>query len=114
MASSTIAIQFLRAVGNTVNAKGIDLAAVASGIVNPALLGHDQARVTGDQLVAVAQLLWQQTDDELFSLAPHPVARGTFRMLTLGGDPHTGSRYRVGATGRFHRDQYRRFGHPRR
>lgn len=84
MTSGTIAIQFVRAVADTARANGIDLAPVLSGAINPALLDHELARVTAEQFVAVAHLLWQHTDDELFGLAARPIPRGTFRMITLG------------------------------
>jgi len=84
MASDTIAIQFVRAVAHTAQANDIELEMVLADVINPELLGHDLGRVTSEQFVRIVHALWQRTDDELFGLAPRPIPRGTFRMITLG------------------------------
>ncbi|WGI31227.1 AraC family transcriptional regulator [Mycolicibacterium aubagnense] len=84
MSSGTMAIQFVRAALETARANGIDLAGPLTEVINPALISHDLARVTSDQVVQMAQLLWHHTDDELFGLAPRSIPRGTFQMVTLG------------------------------
>lgn len=82
--SSGISVQFVRAAADAAQAKGVDWDAVLKGLIGPELFDHELQRLTVDQFVQLAQSLWQHTDDEFFGLAPCPIPRGTFRMLTLG------------------------------
>lgn len=85
MGGQTVAIQFVRAALEPARTRGLDVQGVLDRAGIPAeLLGWDAARVTRTQAERLIVALWDATDDELISIGPKPVPRGTFRMVTLG------------------------------
>lgn len=84
MSSGIILAHFVRAAAAAAHAKGIDLNGVLKGPIQPGPSDQEWLGVSVDQVVELAQSLWQRTNDEFFGLAPDPIPRGTFRMLTLG------------------------------
>ncbi|GAA5151084.1 AraC family transcriptional regulator [Pseudonocardia eucalypti] len=85
VSTSTVPIQFVhRALQAAVRA-GVDVNELLRGTgVAPDLVVHARSRVTVGQAARVARRLWRLTDDEMFGAGPHPVPRGTFRMVALG------------------------------
>ncbi len=83
--SRTLPIELVRETVEFARRHGwdVDRLLALSG-VSPHLLTEGRSRVTEEQLVAVVQALWQLTDDEMFGLGPHPLPRGSFRLLCYG------------------------------
>ncbi|MCZ8381282.1 AraC family transcriptional regulator [Mycobacterium sp. CPCC 205372] len=85
MASHTVAIAFVRSALTSAQRYGLDVRdALLSAGIAPELIERDSSRVTPAQATRVVQALWASTDDELLGVGPKPVARGTFRMISLG------------------------------
>ena len=81
----TVAIDFVRSALTSAQRYGLDVRDyLHTAGISKELIGHDSSRVTPAQATRLIQALWDSTDDELFGIGPKPVARGTFRMITLG------------------------------
>lgn len=81
----TVPIDFLRAAVTMANRRGVDTAALLRSVgVAPELITQDRARVTVPQMTRTVQQLWKYSNDEIFGLGPHPVPRGTFRLICFG------------------------------
>lgn len=85
MSGHTVAIAFVRSALESAQRYDLDIRSAlnAAGIA-PELIGHDGSRVTPEQASRLIRTLWDATDDELLGLGPKPLARGTFRMISLG------------------------------
>jgi AraC-like DNA-binding protein len=85
VSSHTVAIEFVRSALTSAERHGLDVRdALMTARISPELIGHDSSRVTPMQATRLVQALWDSTDDELLGVGPKPVARGTFRMISLG------------------------------
>jgi AraC-like DNA-binding protein len=85
VSSHTVAIEFVRSALTSAQRYGIDVRdALITARIAPELIGRDSSRVTPTQATRLVQALWDSTDDELLGVGPKPVARGTFRMISLG------------------------------
>jgi AraC-like DNA-binding protein len=51
--------------------------------ISPMLLDDRRSRITVEQSARLMRELWRITDDELFGLGPHPVPRGSFRLVAF-------------------------------
>jgi AraC-like DNA-binding protein len=80
-----VAIEFVRSALTSARRYGLDVRdALVTARIAPELIGRDSSRVTPMQATRLVQALWNSTDDELLGVGPEPVARGTFRMISLG------------------------------
>jgi AraC-like DNA-binding protein len=85
VSSHTVAIEFVRSALMSARRHGLDVRdALQTARIAPELIGRDSSRVTPTQATRLVQALWNSTDDELLGVGPEPVARGTFRMISLG------------------------------
>ncbi|HEX4904762.1 MAG TPA: AraC family transcriptional regulator ligand-binding domain-containing protein [Acidimicrobiales bacterium] len=85
MAERTLPIDMVQAVVSVALRMGWDVNALLEEAgVSPLLMAEGRARVTEEQLVRTLRSLWDRTDDELLGLGPHPLPRGTFRLLLFG------------------------------
>ena len=85
MAERTLPIDLMQAAVALCLRRGWDVnELLAEAGVSPMLTAEGRARVTEGQLVVVLRSLWDRTDDELLGLGPHPLPRGTFRLLLYG------------------------------
>jgi AraC-like DNA-binding protein len=85
VSSHTVAIEFVRSALTSAQRYGLDVRdALLTARIAPELIGRDSSRVTPAQATRLVQALWNSTDDELLGVGPEPVARGTFRMISLG------------------------------
>jgi AraC-like DNA-binding protein len=80
-----VAIEFVRSALTSAQRYGLDVRdALVTARIAPELIARDSSRVTPTQATRLVQALWDSTDDELLGVGPKPVARGTFRMISLG------------------------------
>jgi AraC-like DNA-binding protein len=80
-----VAIEFVRSALASAQRSGLDVRdALLTAGIGWELVGRDSSRVTPAQATHLVQALWDSTDDELLGVGPRPVARGTFRMISLG------------------------------
>lgn len=85
MSTPTVPIQFVHRALRAATRTGVDVHELLRGTgVSPDLVANARSRVTVGQATRVARRLWRLTDDEMFGAGPHPVPRGTFRMVSLG------------------------------
>lgn len=82
--AGTISVGFVRTAVTLAAETGVDLSGCLrdAGIDDRVLLQPD-ARLTADQVTRLTRAFWQLTDDELMGLGSAPVARGTFRAISL-------------------------------
>ena len=85
MPKGDVAARFVRAAVKSVESRGVDIRrTVTEAGLSPALLANHTSELGPAQATALLRMLCRVTDDELMGLGPAPVARGTFRMISLG------------------------------
>lgn len=85
MADRTLPIDLVQATVSLALRSGWDVNTLLEEAgLSPLLVAEGRARVTEEQLVTVLRSLWDRTDDELLGLGPHPLPRGSFRLLLFG------------------------------
>ncbi|WP_409523153.1 AraC family transcriptional regulator [Nitrincola sp. MINF-07-Sa-05] len=79
---ATVDIQYVRAALNCVRRRGVgvDRLLIESGI-DGALLDQPGARVHGDRMTRLVQLIWIWLDDEFMACTEHPCKRGVFALM---------------------------------
>lgn len=85
VSSRTVPIDFVLAMVAFARDRGWDVEGMLRQAgVSPMLLAEGRSRVTEEQITRFTQALWRHTDDEMFGLSPHPLPRGSFRLLCYG------------------------------
>ncbi|NVK41009.1 MAG: AraC family transcriptional regulator [Oceanospirillaceae bacterium] len=80
---ATVDIHYVRAALNCVERKGLETSALLSDCgIDPALLQRNGARVHGDQMTRLVQLIWAALDDEFMGCTEHRCKQGVFALMT--------------------------------